>query len=117
MAAKKKKQTKSFGWWKIKLILAALALAALGALVYAVWAQFYDLSDLENIPERSVVYDMDGKYYSRLQGENRVPVPLAKISPWFVKALLAREDTRFYKHHGVDPVGIALEDPGTATLL
>ena len=107
MAAKKKKQTKSFGWWKIKLILAALALAALGALVYAVWAQFYDLSDLENIPERSVVYDMDGKYYSRLQGENRVPVPLAKISPWFVKALLAREDTRFYKHHGVDPVGIA----------
>jgi len=81
-------------------------LAAGVCLVYGVWAEFYDLKELENLPERSVLFDMDGKYYSRLQGENRVPVPLDKISPWFVKALLAREDTRFYKHHGIDSFGI-----------
>ena len=117
----KKKQTKSksskssdksshsswITWFKIKLLLVALALAAMAGLVYGVWAEFYDLGDLQNLPERSVVFDMDGKYYSRLQGENRVPVPLNKISSWFTKALLAREDTRFYQHHGVDPVGIA----------
>lgn len=84
-----------------------LVMGAGVSLFYGVWAEFYDLKELENLPERSVVFDMDGKYYSRLQGENRVPVPLAKISPWFVKALLAREDTRFYKHHGIDPFGIA----------
>jgi len=105
--AKKKIKKTSFIGLKIKLILTALALSLLGVLVYGVWAELYDLNDLENIPERSVVYDMDGKYYSRLQGENRVPVPLKKISPWFIKALLAREDTRFYQHHGVDFVGIA----------
>jgi penicillin-binding protein 1A len=104
--AKKQKQKPRFSRLKIKLLLALLALGAAGCLVYGVWAEFYDLKELENLPERSVVYDMDGKYYSRLQGENRVPVPLAKISPWFVKALLAREDTRFYKHHGIDPFGI-----------
>jgi len=107
VAKKQKRKTTFFSGFKIKLILAGLALAAAGCLVYGVWAEFYDLKELENLPERSVVYDMDGKYYSRLQGENRVPVPLSKISPWFVKALLAREDTRFYKHHGVDPFGIA----------
>jgi penicillin-binding protein 1A len=56
--------------------------------------------------ERSAVFDMDGKLYSRLQGENRVTVKLSQVSPFFVKALIAREDSRFYQHHGVDPFGI-----------
>ncbi len=29
-----------------------------------------------------------------------------KVSPLFKKALLAREDSRFFQHHGIDPVGI-----------
>lgn len=33
-------------------------------------------------------------------------VPIKQVSPLFVKALLAREDSRFYKHFGVDPLGI-----------
>src|SRR5438067_2625678 len=49
---------------------------------------------------------MDGKYYTRLAGENRVVVPLERVSQDFQKALLAREDSRFYNHHGVDPIGI-----------
>ncbi|HYR59077.1 MAG TPA: PBP1A family penicillin-binding protein, partial [Chthoniobacteraceae bacterium] len=56
--------------------------------------------------ERSTVFDMDGKVYSRLQGENRVTVKLSEVSPDFVNALLAREDSRFYKHRGIDPIGI-----------
>ena len=43
--------------------------------------------------------------YSRLEGEVRYVVPLAQISPNFIKALLAREDSRFYKHRGVDYSG------------
>lgn len=58
------------------------------------------------MPSRSTVYDMDGKVYSRLQGENRIVVPLSKVSRHFVDALLAREDSRFYSHRGVDPIGI-----------
>ena len=34
-------------------------------------------------------------------------VPFDKISNHFVNALLVREDTRFYYHHGIDPIGIA----------
>ena len=104
--ARKQKQKPRFSRLKLKLLLAALAAGAGVCVVYGTWAESFDLTQVENIPERSAIFDMDGKYYSRLHGENRVPVPLSKISPWFVKALLAREDTRFYKHHGIDPLGI-----------
>jgi penicillin-binding protein 1A len=99
-------KTKPKRGFKKRLILALFIAAAGVCLVYGTWAEFYDLSKVEDIPERSAVFDMDGKFYSRLRGENRVVVPLEKISPHFVKALLAREDTRFYGHHGVDPWGI-----------
>ncbi|MDR0788912.1 MAG: transglycosylase domain-containing protein [Bifidobacteriaceae bacterium] len=38
--------------------------------------------------------------------ENRIEVPLEKISPYMKYAVLSREDHRFYDHKGVDPKGI-----------
>ena len=38
---------------------------------------------------------------------NRVVVPLSQISPEMQNAILAAEDKDFFKHGGVDPVGIA----------
>jgi len=75
-------------------------------LFYYTWSLSFDLKDVGRIPERSSVYDMDGKLYSRLYGENRILTPADKVSPFFKKALLAREDSRFYEHHGIDVVGI-----------
>ncbi len=83
--------------------------ALIGAIVggvYAFWAGQLDMTDVQQIRERSTVFDRDGKPYGRLQGENRLVVPLKQVSPFFVKALLAREDSRFYKHSGVDPIGV-----------
>jgi penicillin-binding protein 1A len=80
--------------------------ALIAAGVY-VWALTFDLREISKMPQRSVVYDMDGNLYSRLAGENRLLVPFDKVSNDFVNALLAREDTRFYSHHGIDPIGIA----------
>lgn len=93
--------------WKLPLALLLLAAGFIVCVVYGVWASTFDLKAVENIPERSAVYDMDGRFYSRLAGENRQTVPLDKISRDFQQALIAREDTRFYQHHGVDPLGIA----------
>jgi len=67
----------------------------------------YDLEKIHEMVERSVIYDFRGNYYSRLAGENRVVVPFDKVSNDFINALLSREDTRFYQHHGVDPIGVA----------
>ena len=73
---------------------------------YFLWSLTFDLKDVGRIPERSWVYDMDGKVYSRLFGENRILVEADRVSPLFKKALLAREDSRFFQHHGIDPLGI-----------
>ena len=82
--------------------------AAVGVVVfYAVWAQTFDLKNVGQMPERNTVYDVDGKIYSRLAGANRLVIPLAEVSPFFLDAVLAREDTRFYSHGGIDPRGLA----------
>ena len=74
--------------------------------IYAWRASRLDIKQVERMRERSTVFDMDGKVWSRMQGENRVPVPLADVSPFFIASLLAREDTRFFSHPGVDPKGL-----------
>lgn len=91
----------------IKAGILVLLVWAVAALAFYAWALTFDIQTIIDIPQRSTVYDKDGKIYSRLAGENRVVVPFDKISNNFVNALLAREDTRFYYHHGIDPIGIA----------
>ena len=75
--------------------------------VYSHLAKAYDLTKLGQMPERTVVMDFKGEVLGRMHGENRIIVPLSEVSPWFVKALLAREDSRFYEHGGIDYKGVA----------
>ncbi|HKP04223.1 MAG TPA: PBP1A family penicillin-binding protein [Chthoniobacterales bacterium] len=93
--------------WKLALL--GLPVVAIFSVLffYAVWAQTYDLKRVGDMPERNTVFDVDGKIYSRLAGANRVKVDLNEVSPFFIDALLAREDTRFFEHGGIDWRGIA----------
>ena len=91
----------------IKLGFAAILLWALAGVFYYLWALTFDLSTIGRMPQRSEIYDRNGTFYSRTMGENRVVVPYEQVSPNFVKALISREDSRFYEHKGVDPIGIA----------
>ena len=75
-------------------------------LFYGTWAQTFDMKQVGEMPERSTVYDVDGKIYSRLAGANRLKVSLSEVSPQFIAALLAREDSRFYAHKGIDWRGV-----------
>lgn len=54
----------------------------------------------------SEVYSDDGKLLHKFFSENRSPVEYEEISPNFVNALISTEDERFYKHHGIDFVGL-----------
>ena len=64
------------------------------------------MKNVGEMPERNTVYDVDGKIYSRLAGANRLKVSLSEVSPFFITAVLAREDSRFYDHKGIDWRGI-----------
>ncbi len=95
----------------LKLAFAGLLLLSIGGgltvLAYASLAGDYDLDKLGSMPGRSVAFDRNGEKIGELHGANRIVVPLAEVSPHFRSALLVREDTRFYDHGGIDPLGIA----------
>ena len=102
-----KKRSKLFRYgWKISLLALFAATGLAVFLFYASWAATFDMKKVGEMPERNTVFDVDGKIYSRLAGANRLKVSLAEVSPSFVEALLAREDTRFYRHGGIDWRGI-----------
>jgi membrane peptidoglycan carboxypeptidase len=48
----------------------------------------------------------DGKPIAIFYAENRVRVPLSKMSPFIKDAVIAIEDSRFYEHSGVDTQGV-----------
>ena len=89
-----------------------------GFLIFAAAAAGVTLQILRQLPnlevlnsylpsESTILYSADGKILARFhQEENRVVVPLSKISPFFQKAVIATEDPHFYRHHGLDFGGI-----------
>jgi penicillin-binding protein 1A len=66
-----------------------------------------DITRVGNMPERSIVYDWTQREIGRQHGENRTLVTKSEVSTYFVDALLAREDSRFYHHGGIDWRGVA----------
>ena len=56
--------------------------------------------------EASEIYSADGKLIGKYFNENRTPVKYEEVNPAFFKALVDTEDERFYKHLGIDPIGL-----------
>ncbi|KYK75778.1 penicillin-binding protein 1a, partial [Aggregatibacter actinomycetemcomitans serotype e str. SA2149] len=52
------------------------------------------------------IYTSDGKLIGEVGEQRRIPVKLADIPEKLIQAVLATEDSRFYEHHGLDPIGI-----------
>src|SRR5688572_213567 len=86
-------------------VRAALVLPALLLLyVMAVYPFTPGISDLTKAKSEtpSRVLSSDGAVLAEYKRINREWVPLEKISPHVVNALIATEDHRFYQHHGID---------------
>ena len=105
--------TRGFGWlarFLLRLIgypvVAGLYVLLILALVYGTRAKRYDLTRIHEMPERTIIRDRTGEEIGRIHGEKRSIVPLHQVSENFRKAILAREDARFYSHGAIDPIGI-----------
>src|SRR5437867_12800636 len=86
--------------WKITLLLLLAGAVFAVFLFYGTWAQSFDMKNIGEMPERSTVYDVDGKIYSRLAGANRLKVSLGEDPPYFNSAVRARQDSRPYAQKG-----------------
>jgi 1A family penicillin-binding protein len=57
---------------------------------------------LGEMDQATTVYDASNRLVFTIYREQRIDVPLSRISPDLVRALVAIEDQRFYTHHGFD---------------
>ncbi|MFH0947661.1 MAG: transglycosylase domain-containing protein [Elusimicrobiota bacterium] len=53
------------------------------------------------------IYDINGELIAELFTEKRTVVPLSQIPKDMLNAIIAIEDTRFFRHWGIDPYRIA----------
>lgn len=61
-----------------------------------------------NLPQTTYIYDQQGELIDSFDaGQNRDIVLLDDISQHAIQATLSIEDHRFFRHFGIDPIGIA----------
>ncbi len=67
-----------------------------------------DVSSLENVQYQMPlnIFSQDGLLIGQYGEKRRIPVKIAAVPPQQIKAFLAAEDDRFYKHPGVDYKGL-----------
>ena len=89
------------------LVVALLALQAAAGVAAAWWLgrQMWAVHKLTRGVGDTMFFGADGKAWFPLD-EQRRDVSLDQISPHLRHAVVAVEDHRFYKHAGIDPIGL-----------
>ena len=90
-------------------LIALLAAGAATALYRNAVAQAGPLALEEARASSVTVVDRDDRLlraFTTREGKWRLPVDPADVDPHYIKMLLAFEDRRFYRHHGVDPKAV-----------
>ena len=97
---------------KYLLILAVCCILLGAGTVYGLYKyiepQLPDVNTLKDarLQTPMQVYSADGELIAQYGEKRRIPLTLQQMPPELIKAFIATEDSRFYEHHGVDPVGI-----------
>ncbi len=90
-------------WSSLLLLLFCLGTGLF--LFFYVEAGSIDLTVVGEMPKASILYDCHGKIIYRYFEENRIPIPGDHAPELLKKAIIAKEDKRFYEHSGFDFVG------------
>lgn len=91
---------------KTRIAIVASVIATVPLLVFAIVVmrnlpEYDELKAIKN-PVASEVYTADSVLIGRYFIQDRTYVKYKDISPHVISALIATEDARFFKHHGVD---------------
>jgi len=120
----------------IALLVVAVAVLGFGIVLVGYASIARDLPQPDELQARAshfastLIYDRNGNVLNEIGDPNygrRTAVPIDQISPYLRDATIATEDPNFYKHAGVDPVGLlravyyavrdrSLSGPGGSTI-
>ena len=112
----KTKNTLFKNWKKILLWFLLISFLAITLFIgIFLWQNLKDLPKVEEIKkftfaESTQIFDRTGKVklYEVYGDEHRKIVPINKVSPNFISAVLAAEDDQFFSHPGLDFGGILM---------
>lgn len=91
----------------VVLVSVCIGIYALLAGAYAMWdLPRSDTLESFRYQAATQIYDCHDESFAKLFEQNRVPVSINEMSPYLQQAIIANEDTRFYSHLGIDPIGI-----------
>ncbi len=99
--------------WIKRLVLLSIFLGLLG--IGAIVAIYYhvksDLPDVATITDIQLqvpmrVYSLDGELISQFGEKRRIPLTKEDVPETLINAFIATEDSRYYQHYGIDPIGI-----------
>lgn len=98
----------------VKYLISIVALGSTLAVVAIAGVYFYMRSELPSVDilkdvklqTPMQIYTRDGRLISQYGVKRRIPVTLDEVPQQLVDAILATEDSRFYEHPGIDPIGI-----------
>jgi len=91
------------------ILLGVMGLASIAAIFFYLKADLPDVTSIKNIPLQvpMKVFSRDGELISQFGEKRRIPLVREQIPDQLANAFIATEDSRFYQHFGIDPIGIA----------
>ncbi|SON50937.1 penicillin-binding protein 1A [Vibrio tapetis] len=90
------------------LVCIILGVGTIIGFYYYVKPELPDVATLRDVQLQTPmqVYSQDGKLIAHFGEKRRIPVKYEDIPQHLIEALIATEDSRFYDHPGIDPIGI-----------
>jgi 1A family penicillin-binding protein len=97
-------------------LIVALAVVSFFAAGVAAWFSFDitaglpkrdAIGGLGDMAQATTLFDAHDRHAFTIFKEQRIELPLAKMSPNLIKAVISVEDQRFYDHSGVDAIRVA----------
>ncbi len=104
---KKRAKANVLVWLLAGTLIAGITLFGLVYTYYSTRAGLIDIDVVKEMPKASILYDYQGRAFSRFFDENRIALPADEPVPKLLaEAVVATEDRRFYSHGGIDVLGI-----------
>lgn len=89
-------------------LLFLLGLTSIIGIYYHLKSDLPDVATIQDIklqvPMR--VFSLDGELLSQFGEKRRIPLKRDEVPEQLINAFLATEDSRYYQHFGIDPIGI-----------
>jgi 1A family penicillin-binding protein len=64
------------------------------------------IADIGDMAQATTIHDASNRPLFTIFKEQRMEIPLAKVSPHLIRAIIAIEDQRFFEHRGIDAVRV-----------